>query len=171
MLELLNNAWNGWGNFIFYGKYPTLLLLVLVVFWFFSDRKREPVLLGYATVMTVFCICPLTAAFLMQYQTKFYDYQWVWSYVPLMIVVAFAGTLVLGYCRDLTAGDNQQATMKAGWIAKGKLAVVALLIAILIVLCGRMTDPLAGVKTNWQQAAAAENVAKAIAETAAEKNA
>ena len=95
MWELLNNAWNGWGNFIFYGKYPALLLLVLVVFWFFSDQKREPVLLGYTTVMTVCCIFPLTAALLMQYQTKFYDYQWVWNYVPLLTVVAFAGTLVL----------------------------------------------------------------------------
>ena len=68
MLELLNNAWNGWGNFIFYGKYPALLLLVLVVFWFFSDRKKEPVLLGYATVITVCCMFPPTAALLMQYQ-------------------------------------------------------------------------------------------------------
>lgn len=148
MWELLNNAWNGWGNFIFYGKYPALLLLVLVVFWFFSDRKREPVLLGYTTVMTVCCIFPLTAALLMQYQTKFYDYQWVWNYVPLLIVVAFAGTLVLGYCRK--------------WAA-------ALVMLVIILLCGRLTDPLAEVKTDWQQTAVAEKVVTAIAEAETEE--
>ena len=148
MWELLNNAWNGWGNFIFYGKYPVLLLLVLVVFWFFSDRKKEPVLLGYTTVMTVCCIFPLTAALLMQYQTKFYDYQWVWNYVPLLIVVAFAGTLVLGHCRK--------------WAA-------ALVMLVIILLCGRLTDPLAEVKTDWQQTAAAEKVVTAIAEAETEE--
>ena len=148
MWELLNNAWNGWGNFIFYGKYPALLLLVLVVFWFFSDRKREPVLLGYTTVVTVCCIFPLTAALLMQYQTKFYDYQWVWNYVPLLIVVAFAGTLVLGHCRK--------------WAA-------ALVMLVIILLCGRLTDPLAEVKTDWQQTAAAEKVVTAIAEAETEE--
>lgn len=148
MWELLNNAWNGWGNFIFYGKYPALLLLVLVVFWFFSDRKREPVLLGYTTIMTVCCIFPLTAALLMQYQTKFYDYQWVWNYVPLLIVVAFAGTLVLGHCRK--------------WAA-------ALVMLVIILLCGRLTDPLAEVKTDWQQTAATEKVVTAIAEAETEE--
>ena len=170
MLELLNNAWNGWGNYIFYGKYPALLLLVLVVFWFFSDRKKEPVLLGYTTVMTVCCICPLTAALLMQYQTKFYDYQWVWSYVPLTIVVALAGTLVLGHCRELNAGCDKQGNGREKLIAKAKVPAAALMIVVLILLCGRMTDPLTNVKTDWQQAESAEPVVKAIAETVGKVN-
>ena len=168
MWELLNNAWNGWGNYIFYGKYPALLLLVLVVFWFFSDRKREQVLLGYTTVMTVCCICPLTAVPLMLYQTKFYDYQWVWSYVPLTIVVAFAGTLVLGHCRELTDTDIAPGNLKDKLASKGKVAVAALMIVILILLCGRMTDPLTEVKTDWMQSNGAKAAVEAVAEIAAE---
>lgn len=168
MLELLNNAWNGWGNFIFYGKYPALLILVLVVFWFFSDRKREPVLLGYTTVMTVCCIFPLTAALLMLYQTKFYDYQWVWSYVPLTMVAAFAGTLVLGYCREAADGSNAVGDRKSKFASRGKVAVVALIIGIMILMCGRLTDPLAEVKTDWQQSTTARTAVETIAEIAAE---
>ena len=164
MLELLNNAWNGWGNFIFYGKYPALLLLVLVVFWFFSDRKKEPVLLGYATVITVCCMFPPTAALLMQYQTKFYDYQWVWSYVPLTIIIAFAGTLVLGHCRAVVVGNCAKGSRKDWFVQKGKVAALALVIMILVLLCGRLTDPLAEVKTDWKKSIAAEKVVETIEE-------
>lgn len=169
MWELLNNAWNGWGNFIFYGKYPALLLLVLVVFWFFSDRKREPVLLGYTTVMTVCCIFPLTAALLMQYQTKFYDYQWVWNYVPLLIVVAFAGTLVLGHCRKWSGEKAADTGWKSRFFRNGRVPTAALVMSVIILLCGRLTDPLAEVKTDWQQTAAAEKVVTAIAEAETEE--
>lgn len=162
MLELLNNAWNGWGNFIFYGKYPALLLLVLLVFWFFSDRKREPVLLGYTTVITVCCIFPLTAALFMQYQTKFYDYQWVWSYVPSTIVIAFAATLVLGYYSELSAGNCEAGYWKKWFAQNGKVTAAALVLVILILLCGRLTDPLAEAKTDWLQSVAAEKVLAAI---------
>lgn len=171
MWELLNNAWKGWGNFIFYGKYPALLLLVLVVFWFYSDRKREPVLLGYTTVMTVCCICPLTAAILMLYQTKFYDYQWVWSYVPLTTVVAFAGTLCLEYCKELPDGSAGAGGLKDKLVSKGKVALAALIMGIMILLCGKLTNPLANVKTDWQQSKAVRVTVEAVTEIVAEANA
>ena len=164
MLELLNSAWNGWRNFIFYGKYPALLLLVLVVFWFFSDRKREPVLMRYATVMTICCIFPPTAVLLMKYQTKFYDYQWIWSCVPLTIVVAYAGTVLLGHFKMLPAGDLEKKGQKRLFARKGETAAAACVIVILILLCGRLTDPLAEVKTHWQQSIASEATVTAIKE-------
>lgn len=168
MWELLNNARNGWGEFIYYGKYPALLLLVLVVFWFFTDRKKEPVLMGYTTIMTVCCICPLTAVILMQYQTKFYDYQWIWNYVPLTMVLAFAGALVLDYCKEAFGIGTVTAGWKEWFTQRGKMAAAILVLVVLVLLCGRMSDPLADAKTDWRQTEAAEDVVAVVNELAVE---
>lgn len=96
MMELLKNAWPGWLGYTTGGKVVALLLLVLLLYWFArSEWKSYFSSLGiYTTIMAVCCICPLTAALLMAYQTRFYDYQWIWNLVPVTIVVALGGTLV-----------------------------------------------------------------------------
>lgn len=96
MWEMINNAWLGWLEYTEAGKLPALLLAVICYGVFLSGLKgAKGHLLIYGGVMTALCICPVTAAFLMGYQTRFYDYQWIWSMVPMTAVIALGGTLFL----------------------------------------------------------------------------
>lgn len=94
MSELVRNARLGWLHYIDNGKVAALLLAVLLFLWL-GRHLRQKRLLLYTTVMTMLCICPLTAALLMVYQTKFYDYEWIWSLVPATLVIAMGGTIFL----------------------------------------------------------------------------
>lgn len=126
MLELLTNAWQGWRRYTDNGKYAALLLLVLVFLWFRREKEKEKVLLLYATLVTVLCIFPVSAAALMAYQTRFYDYEWIWNYVPVTLLLAYGGTVFLTGCWK----SYQESTWKCAGIT---LAVLAL-----IVLCGSL---------------------------------
>lgn len=139
MWEMLSNAWSGWSNYVYHGKYAALLILVLVLYWFFNDNKKEPVLMGYTTIMTAGCICPLTAGLLMQYQTRFYDYQWIWNYVPLIIVVAYGGVLFLEKCRNVYQAQSGAGICERA--VKGKTAVTFLAVVILVLFCGKLGYP------------------------------
>lgn len=131
MTELIKNARIGWMDYTETGKLAALLLLALLWFWFShkesSHRYRALVL--YTTVMTACCICPLTAAVLMTYQTRFYDYQWIWSMVPLTIVVALAGTLLWFTLTKKYAGGKNRI-----WKVIG---ITAVMLAV-VFLCGPM---------------------------------
>lgn len=108
MQDLLKNAWLGWQSFTENGKYGALLFAALIFLGmrFFSkterslDKPTEEVsgrraFLGYTITVTVCCVFPASAALLMLYQTKFYDYEWIWSLVPLTIVTAWAAAVLL----------------------------------------------------------------------------
>lgn len=130
MMTWMENAWGGWQDFITDGKLPALLMVVLLFYWFcvyekiggtdttpdsrddlLSPEKKaeesQRALWIYTTLLTICCICPVTAAILMQYQTKFYDYQWIWNAVPLTIIIALGGTLIWDrYRRPAKTGRN-----------------------------------------------------------------
>lgn len=127
MMELLKNAWLGWENYIADGKLIALFLAVLLFGWLYKKGTEQRAWLLYASVMTACCICPLTAAMLMTYQTKFYDYQWIWSAVPVTALVAYGIVLFLS---DMwtNAGREQKRIALA----------VTLLVAGVLVLCGDM---------------------------------
>ena len=98
MKELLRNAWLSWQQFTSAGKLMAILPAALLYFWMSGkqDRKRQnATLLSYTSVMAVCCILPVTVPLLMLYQTRFYDYLWVWSLVPMTAVAAWAGTELL----------------------------------------------------------------------------
>lgn len=76
-----------------------LLLAGLLFLWFGRKRREEGAFLLYTTVMTVCCILPVTAVFLMLYQTRFYDYEWIWSLVPATGMTAYGMTVFLGEYR------------------------------------------------------------------------
>lgn len=117
MRELLKNAWFGWERYAQNGKFVAFLLVVLLIFWISwlseaegrkasgasaglrSVRKRGPQtilgLLVYTSLMTAACICPVTAVCLMLYQTRFYNYEWIWSLVPVTAVIAAGGSVLL----------------------------------------------------------------------------
>ena len=153
MTELIRNAWLGWQDYTEHGKMAALLLLALLLYWFGNKRSgskemmsRRHTLVSYTTVMTVCCICPLTAAALMAYQTKFYDYQWIWGAVPVTIVIALAATQLWTELADkYTGGDG------AGW----KRAGITVLFACVIYLCGSMQSAV------WDEDEAAQNRQKA----------
>lgn len=154
MMEVIKNAWLGWQKYTEQGKMAALLLLALLLFWFGNkslggekpgSKEAEGssrLLIFYTTAMTVCCICPLTAAALMTYQTRFYDYQWIWGAVPVTIVLALAGTqLWTAFAEKYAKGKG------AGW----KLAGITALLICVIYLCGRMQSNI------WDADEAAKN--------------
>lgn len=132
MRELIANAWTiGWQNYTKHGKLVLLLFVGLLLFWFAwkEHRQRYHNLIVYTTVMAVACILPLTVALLMSYQTRFYDYQWIWNLVPSTIVSALAGSLLWS---ELTEYYGRQ---------KGKVwkcTGIAIVLVAVICLCGRI---------------------------------
>lgn len=125
MGELIGRAFRGWLEFEGGNKLTALFLLTVLMFAVLSlgegGQKR---LLRYGAVMGFLCICPVTAAVLMQYQTTFYDYQWIWSMVPCTAVTACGGVLLL----DRLWRDDACAGWRRGIVLAGILA--------LILLCG-----------------------------------
>ena len=102
MSELIQNAQLGWQEYTENGKMVALFLLALVIFWFGKREKWEKhkALFQYSTLVAVFCIYPLTAALLMLYQTRFYDYEWIWNVAPITLVVSLTITLLLTEIRE-----------------------------------------------------------------------
>lgn len=100
-VSVLARAWEGWEQFAGAGKFVVLLVAVLL-YLLIGEKKRGPQgrLVFYGAVMTAVCICPVTAMILMKYQTAFYDYQWIWSVVPMTALIAYGVTVFFtGYLR------------------------------------------------------------------------
>ena len=95
MAELLRNAYTGWFRITDHGKMMALFLTALLFLWWNREKEEQKRLLYYGTASAVCCILPVTAAVLMLYQTRFYDYEWIWSIVPVTVVTAYAGTKLL----------------------------------------------------------------------------
>jgi len=89
-LTAIARAWEGFREFAAAGKFLVLLVAALL-YLLIGEKRRGPQgrLMLYGAVMTVFCICPLTAMILMKYQTAFYDYQWIWSLVPVTALIGY----------------------------------------------------------------------------------
>lgn len=99
-----------------------LFLAALLFLWI--DRQEKPgSLLRYSTVMTICCILPVTAAAVMLYQTRFYDYEWIWSAVPVTVVTAWAGVRVQAECWQ---GFRREAWKKGLPVTLGLLAAALL---------------------------------------------
>ena len=95
MTELLRNAWMGWQDYTEDGKLVALLLAVLLFLWLTGKGKKQGTLVLYSSLAVFCCILPVPAVFLMLYQTKFYDYEWIWSLVPLTGMTAYGITVFL----------------------------------------------------------------------------
>ena len=99
MMTLLKSAMNGWIDYTQHGKYAALLIPAMIYLGY-RMWKRKPaetgrgqsVLYLYAVLITTACICPVTAAILMKYQTAFYSYVWIWAAVPQTVLIAWACT-------------------------------------------------------------------------------
>ncbi len=112
MWELMGNAWRGWLEFTSNGKLCALFLASLVFLWVYYKRAEQKNVLIYGAMMTGFCIVPATAAVLMVYQTKFYDYQWIWSMVPMTLVTAEAAVVLLAKLAGLSRRRLEKGTAR-----------------------------------------------------------
>lgn len=129
VFELIQNAWAGWLKYTDAGKLVALVLAAILYLGLFRKVKGPGGrLLLYGTVSSVLCICPLTAAILMAYQTRFYDYQWIWSMVPVTALIAFGGTVFL----------TEQYKPGKGWKTIFKNTIVTIASVSLVLLCGGM---------------------------------
>ena len=100
MTEFLRNAWTGRMDFTSDGKLAALFFAALIYLWLSGKWKAQKTLFFYTTSITLCCIFPLTAAVLMLYQTRSYDYVWLWSLVPMTAVTAWAAVEVIDWLRE-----------------------------------------------------------------------
>ncbi|MCR5756019.1 MAG: hypothetical protein K6G30_14560 [Acetatifactor sp.] len=113
MAEWIRLADEGWRAYTDSGKYAALLLASLL-YLIINKKKDAQQFLWYSVVMSASCIFPLTAALLMMYQTKFYDYQWIWTLVPTTAVIAVAATTLLAEIRTNKEMRNLKSWQKWG---------------------------------------------------------
>lgn len=126
MTELLKNAWLGWRDMTTPGKLAGVWLVALCYLLYHRKKLRQTSLLLYAAVSTAAVILPVTAVLLMLYQTRFYDYEWIWSAVPATAMTAFAATVFV--TEDLKERLKESRT--------GQAAVLLLLLGMLFLAGG-----------------------------------
>lgn len=131
MWQMIERAWSGWVRYTDDGKLAALaiaaIIYLLLVIKFKGPKGR---LLIYAGIMTVVCICPVTAVILMKYQTEFYDYQWIWSMVPVTAIIALGGTVFV----------SEQCKSGKGWRVFFYNVVVTLASVAMLFLCGGLGE-------------------------------
>lgn len=113
MMTLLQSALTGWTDYTQHGKFVAFLLLAILYLGFvlygasgaetggktqgmipwrgiYGDGKPGNMLYLYGVLITLGCICPVTALILLKYQTAFYSYVWIWAAVPQTALIAWA---------------------------------------------------------------------------------
>lgn len=100
--------------------------------------ERGKWLLCYGMLLTVLATCPVTAVALMIYQTKFYDYVWLWSLVPVSLMIGWAAVTLWN--------EFYEKRWKGQLLRPACCAVFGL---ALLVLCGN----LGGFSPDWEQQA------------------
>lgn len=127
MWQMIERAWSGWVRYTDEGKLGALAIAA-VVYLLFVIKLKGPKgrLLIYTGIMTVVCICPVTAAVLMKYQTEFYDYRWIWSMVPVTAIIALGGTVFL----------SEQCKNGKGWQVFFHNVIMTFASVVMLFLCG-----------------------------------
>lgn len=129
IVRAILNALADWQNYISVGKIPVLLIMALL-YLILTKRNKGAVgrLIFYGAIMTVLCIFPISAALLKVYQTKFYDYPWIFGLVPMTILIGFGFTCFWTDVRKEGMGNR----------ALGYNAILAVGAVVILILCGRL---------------------------------
>ncbi len=146
MSELMYNAGEGWRAFNTNGKLMVLFLAAILFLWFGTQNYRKGAagrLLTFACVVGACCILPVTAAVFMSYQTRFYDYQWIWCLVPVSILTAYGCVVFLVQLKEDTG--------------KKTFAVATAMLLVIFFLCGNLGHSV------WEQEEEKENRIRAEA--------
>ncbi len=95
-------------------KMVVMLMFVLLVLWL-GDKKQvgetSNRLLVYTTGIALALLFPLTAVFAVIYQSAYYDYEWVWSMVPVAAVVGY------GAVRIYEMQEKEKKGRRIWWLA------------------------------------------------------
>ena len=98
ILTYLNDALQGVIRYFQTNKLMVLFLAVLLAGWLAAKKvagEKDNRMLLYGLIMAVVLVCPVTAAAVLIYQTRFYDYEWAWSMVPVTAVIAYGAAWLL----------------------------------------------------------------------------
>ncbi len=148
MISRIHNAWLGWRQYTDHGKLAALLLGALLFLYLgrHPESRRHRQLLRYTAVMTALCVCPLTAAALMGYQTALYEYAWIWSAVPVTVMIAFGGTVFLApIWEDYLTERKTRLQLSLRLQAAAKPIALTLLCAAVLFWCGSLGE------RRWQE--------------------
>ena len=100
-----------------------VLVLAMLLAWWLTDEKpgseKGRTMIRYTLVMSLVLLFPVTAVFVMIYQTAYYDYEWAWSMVPVTALIAYGAVLLI----------------EKG-VQKGRLLLGILGVAAVLCLCG-----------------------------------
>lgn len=110
------------------------ILLYVPVCWKKIKNTKEKYFLTYAAGMLVLLLFPVTAVVFLVYQTRFYDYQWVWSFVPLTGILAWGAVTIV--CNE-NAGLCGNAEKHRNNGNESLLRLCGIVAAVLLIfLCG-----------------------------------
>lgn len=131
--EFLGRTLSGFEAYI--AEYKYIALAICCVIYAFANWKRfrktkQGIFLICSCCMGLLILFPLTGMVLQIYQTRFYDYPWIWSCVPLTAMVAWGIVTIL---IDQTE-EHEKADLKKKWSLKNGILFLAA-VAILY-MCG-----------------------------------
>ncbi len=148
VLNWIESAGLGWTAYMDGGKLAALALAAALFMGLtVGKRGNKGLLVLYGSLMMVLCICPITAAGLMAYQTRFYDYQWIWSMVPVTALIALGGTVFL-----------TEEWKASGGMGRFRALIVTVASVLVVVLCGGLGAGSVDTVAARQRADHAENV-------------
>lgn len=167
MSEWIRNAGEGWQRWNSQGKLMALFFAVLLLLWFGNRKYRQgsvKKLLIYASILAVLAVIPITAAILMAYQTKFYDYEWVWSLVPITAITAYGGVVLF------TVLTEEKTVKLSGGFKNGIIRTVlaGLLLAVILFLSGNMGNSAWDMDTAEKEKLQAQKAVELLGEEGAE---
>lgn len=162
MRELFQNALNGPGSY-FRSNYMVVLVMGLFLYFFVVETditSREKRLLRLAAVLLALMLFPVSAMALMLYQTRYYSYSWIWSLMPVTLLISWGSVTVLWR----HTGQNR----RDGRAARRLTAGVAVLL-VLLLLTGNLGSIQTLSEEEKDQNNRAEQVAACLQEIAGTK--
>lgn len=94
LVQYFERTVKGMETFFSHDKMPVILLAVLLLLWLSNKKKingESNRLLVYSAGISCALLFPVTAVIAVIYQSAYYDYEWVWSMVPAVSVIAYGG--------------------------------------------------------------------------------
>ena len=136
LMEYWNLAVSGFAEFITEYKYLALIIGFMLYGYAFRERYKSRMQRGfwlYGTAMIILLMFPVTGMFFLIYQTRFYDYGWVWGIVPLTAVLAVGIVeLVLEQLRPEAVIGG--ARLKEKWVLPARACALLAALGLLFML-------------------------------------
>ena len=136
LVEYWNLTLSGFIQWMSVYKYLPLVIGILIYGYIFRERYRSRVQRAfwlYGLISMTLFIIPVTGLFFLIYQTRFYDYGWGWSMVPLIGLLA-AGVVELVFEQlkpgTIIAGEG----LKEKWVMPARMFAFLAAVAVFFML-------------------------------------